>query len=288
MKIVVEKGAKLTLRSSIAEGIVDVYGTFSCDYSDYDKTWLHGSSVNGQIRMMDGSTLENARVISHANYSARDDENRRNFAPLITVQGSVTVSGDAYILGDEAPTGETGQPALSITDGSLTVPEGSVVAAYGGGTSFLTADGGSAIVMDKGSILGKGSLIAVGGFGMNITGDTSKGSGGSAVSGDGTIAVSKAYLEGGSSFQRPAKALSGSVAISDTTSRKIVDGSAEQGNTYWGGTGGRFPGPLCLIFPPEQFSTLSAAKQREQGDGSIFKKNSPQCLAYQPGHRGLF
>ena len=266
VKIVVEKGAKLTLRSSIAEGIVDVYGTFSCDYSDYDKTWLHGSSVNGQIRMMDGSTLENARVISHANYSARDDENRRNFAPLITVQGSVTVSGDAYILGDEAPTGETGQPALSITDGSLTVPEGSVAAAYGGGTSFLTADGGSAIVMDKGSILGEGSLIAVGGFGMNITGDTSKGSGGSAVSGGGTIAVSKAYLEGGSSFQRPAKALSGSVAISETTSRKIVDGSAEQGNTYWKGTGdanGIIPDTQAVLaLVPARVQAANPAGQR--------------------------
>ena len=236
VKVVVEQGGKLTLRSSIVEGIVEVHGTFCADYDDYNHAWLHGSSVNGQIRLMDGSTLENARIISHTNYSARDDENRRNFAPVVTAQGNVTVKGDAYLLGDEAPSGETGQPALNIS-GTVTVPEGSTLAAYGGGTSFLTADGGDAIVLENGTIQGGGCLIAVGGYGMNITADTSKGRGGSAVSGTGTISVSKAYLEGGASFQQPGTAMNGEITISNTTWRKLVDGGAEQSNTYWKGTG---------------------------------------------------
>ncbi len=242
VKIVVENGAKLTLRQTTVEGIIEVNngGTFSMDYNDYGSgEWLHGSSINGQLQMKDGSILENARITCHANYSARDDENRRNFAPLVTTEGNVTIKGDVYILGEEAPTGETAQAALNVS-GTLTVPEGSVLACYGGGTSFLTADGGDAIVLDNGTIKGAGSIIAIGGYGMSISGDTSKGSGGAAVSGSGKIAVANAYLEGGASYHDATAPINGAVKIADTTNRKLVTGKGEttdKSEFYWSGTG---------------------------------------------------
>ncbi|SDA26860.1 hypothetical protein SAMN02910447_02725 [Ruminococcus sp. YE71] len=242
VKVIVESGAKLTLRQSTVEGIIEVRkgGTFSMDHNDYGGgAWLHGSSINGQLRMKDGSVLENARITCHANYSARDDENRRNFAPLVTTEGNVLVKGDVYILGEEAPTGETGQTALKVS-GTLTIPEGSVVACYGGGTSFLTADGGDALCLDNGTVTGRGSLIAIGGYGMNITGDNSKGSGGAAVSGSGKIACAKAYLEGGSSFHDETLPIEGQVTVSENTSCKLVTGKGgtiEKSEFYWFGTG---------------------------------------------------
>lgn len=242
VKIIVEDGAKLTLRQTTVEGIIEVQngGTFSMDYNDYGGgEWLHGSSINGQLQMKNGSVLENARITCHANYSARDDENRRNFAPLVTTEGNVIIKGDVYILGEEAPTGETAQTALKV-NGTLTVSEGSVLACYGGGTSFLTADGGDAIQLDNGTITGAGSVIAIGGYGMSISGDAGKGSGGAAVIGNGKIAVTNAYLEGGSSYHDAASPIYGTVKIADTTNRKLVTGkgnTTEKSEFYWFGTG---------------------------------------------------
>ncbi|MCR5825208.1 MAG: S-layer homology domain-containing protein [Oscillospiraceae bacterium] len=244
VKVIVEAGAKLSLRQSILEGIAEVYGSFSMDYNDYGGgEWLHGSAVNGQLRLMDGATLDHARIDSHTNYSARDDENRRNAESVVTVEGEVTLQGDAYILGDEAPTGETGQSALRVS-GTLHIPAGSTLAVYGGGESNLTAVGGDALLLDGGTLTGAGNLIAVGGFATNTTADTDKGSGGAAVRGDGTINLAKAYLEGGScgvaASDAPGEALSGDVTLTDTTNYKLVQGSARIGETspqYWHGTG---------------------------------------------------
>ncbi|MBE6872816.1 MAG: hypothetical protein E7493_02755 [Ruminococcus albus] len=241
VKVIVEKGAKLTLRQTTAEGIIEVLdgGTFSMDYNDYSGEWLHGSSINGQLRMKDGSVLENARITCHANYTANDDINRQNSEPLVTAEGNVTIKGDVYILGEEAPTGGNAQAALSVS-GTLTITEGSVLACYGGGTSFLTADGGDAVILDNGTVNGAGSLIAIGGYGMNITADTSKGNGGAAVSGKGIIAAAKVYLEGGASYHEPTEPVQGEVTLADTTDRILVTGkgeTTEKSEYYWFGTG---------------------------------------------------
>lgn len=242
VKLVVETGARLVLRQSIIEGIVEVRdgGRFTMDYNDYgeDAGWLYGSSLNGQLRLLDGAVLDHARIVSHANYSAHDDEARENYEPIVTVDGTVTLVGDVYILGDEAPAGEAGQPGLLVR-GTLEVPAGSTLAVYGGGSSFLTADGGDAILLDGGEIVGDGSVIAVGGYGMNLTEDESKGSGGAAVSGSGRIAVTKAYLEGGSSFQTPGEATSGEVDVTETPNLALVKGAQgnETSDQYWHGTG---------------------------------------------------
>jgi hypothetical protein len=242
VKIVVQDGAKLTLRQTTVEGIIEVQsgGTFSVDYNDYGSgEWLYGSSINGQLRMKDGSVLENARIICHANYTANDDENRRNTEPVVTTEGNVTVKGGVFILGEEAPNGETGQTALRVS-GTLTVSEDSVLACYGGGTSMLTADGGTAIELDNGTITGSGSVIAIGGYGMNITGDTAKGSGGAAVSGNGVISTSRAYLEGGASFHDDTEPIKGTVRLGEKTLRKLVSGkgnTTDKSEFYWFGTG---------------------------------------------------
>ena len=244
VKIIVQEGAKLTLRQTTVDGVIEVNagGTFSMDYNDYGGgEWLHGSMINGQLRMRDGSVLENARITAHGNYLAEyDDDTRRNFEPVVVTEGNVSIKGNVYILGEEAPTGETGQPALKV-NGTLNVPENSTLACYGGGVSYLTSNGGTAIILNNGKITGEGNVIAIGGYGMNITGDASRGCGGTAVSGNGDISVKNAYLEGGATFHdKAASAIDSSVKISDETNRKLVSGktnTTDKSEFYWFGTG---------------------------------------------------
>ena len=72
VRIVVEKGGKLTLDDSVVQGIIEVKdgGTFSMNYSAYDEEFKVGASICGQLRLEDGATLENAAIYSHANYLA--------------------------------------------------------------------------------------------------------------------------------------------------------------------------------------------------------------------------
>lgn len=242
VKIVVQKGGKFSIRQSTLEGIVEVEngGSFSCDYVDYgaDAGFIYGSTINGQIRLKDGATIENSRIISKTNYSARDDINRKNQNPVVVVDGNVNVKGDVYILADEAPNGSYGQTGLSV-NGTLNIPSGSTVAVYGGGSSHLTAKGGDAISLNGGLIQGSGNLIAIGGFGMNITGDRSLLGGGAAISGDGSLDVKNIYVEGGSSFDTLVKPVQGKVLVSTrsdvTAVYGKVDGSTSE--NYWHGTG---------------------------------------------------
>ncbi|WP_026504241.1 hypothetical protein [Butyrivibrio sp. NC3005] len=246
VKIIVEKGAKFSIRQSTLEGIVDVKkgASISVDYIDYgeDKGFIYGSAVNGQIRLHDGATIENARIISHTNFSQRDDFNRKNSEPVVKVDGKVNVKGDVYILADEAADYGVGQKALYVK-GSLNVPEGSTLAVYGGGRSQLSSKGGDAITLNKGKIAGNGRLVAIGGFGMNLTGNRSIIGGGCAVSGNGSISISKAYLEGGYSFDKETDPVGGKVKFPAKANCKFVTGKciAGTGETtspyYWSGTG---------------------------------------------------
>ncbi len=242
VRIVVENGGRLAIRQSTLEGIVEVEkgGSFSCDYVDYGENagFIYGSAVNGQIILKDGATIENSRIISHTNYSARDDENRRNQEPVVVVDGNVQLKGDLYILADEAPNGSFGQIALKL-NGMLNIPSDSTVAVYGGGSSNLTAKGGDAIVLNKGLITGDGNLIALGGFGMNLTADRTLLGGGAAVSGDGSLDVKRIYVEGGSSFDKQVEPIQGSILVSNRSSVTSVYGktNGETSDKYWHGTG---------------------------------------------------
>lgn len=215
VKIVVEDGGKLTLQDSVVQGIVEVEdgGTFSMNYDSYNKEFLTGASINGQLVLKNGAILENASIYSNTNFIANGTQARHNTNPVVAVEGNVTLKGQVFIRGDEAPTGtdETtgksyaGQAGLSVTNGTLTLDNGAVLAVYAGGKSATTSVGGTAIQLDNGTITGNGTLIAVGG-------DGTFNDGGNAVDGNGTISTSQAYLQAGYTFQPVSGAAPGSAA----------------------------------------------------------------------------
>lgn len=244
VKILVQDGAKLTLRDSVVQGAVEVEngGTFSMNYNDYGGgEFLNGASINGKLILKDGSTLENAKIYSNTNNIANGSEARHNTDPVVVVNGNVTLKGKVFLRGDEAPTGTdpatgksyTGQTGMEV-NGTLNLDKDAVLAVYGGGKDATTSNGGSAIILNGGTITGEGKLIAVGGDGYF-------GEGGNAVSGNGTISVADAYLEGGASVSKsgtPGKALGDGVKLAGTTNRNLIDGSTGvridyDNDTYW-------------------------------------------------------
>ena len=244
VKIVVQDGAKLTLRDSVIQGAVEVEsgGTFSMNYNDYGGgEFLNGASINGKLILKDGSTLENAKIYSNTNNIANGSEARRNTDPVVVINGNVKLKGKVFLRGDEAPTGTdpatgksyTGQVGLQV-NGTLTLQKDAVLAVFGGGKDATTSNGGTAIRLNGGTITGEGKLIAVGG-------DGHFGEGGDAVSGNGTISVADAYLEGGASVSKSGtagKALGDQVKLSGKTNRKLIDGEIGSAidydhDTYW-------------------------------------------------------
>ena len=244
VKIVVQDGAKLTLRDSVIQGAVEVEngGTCSMNYNDYGGgEFLNGASINGKLVLKDGSTLENAKIYSNTNNIANGSEARRNTDPVVVINGNVKLKGKVFLRGDEAPTGTdpatgksyTGQVGLQV-NGTLTLEKDAVLAVFGGGKDATTSNGGTAIRLNGGTITGEGKLIAVGG-------DGHFGEGGDAVSGNGTISVADAYLEGGASVSKSGtagKALGDQAKLSGNTNRKLIDGETGSAidydhDTYW-------------------------------------------------------
>lgn len=184
VKIVVEKGGKLTLDDSVAYGAVEVNGgTLSARNS--------ASFVN-QITLNDGSALENAEIRSHANYLT--DGNYKVEAPVAPVQtnGTVTVKGTCSIEGEGVVSSKDAQTGLIVNAGKLVIDQGATLKATGGSVDIDNGNGGAGIVLNGGSIIGNGQLEAQGGsVGMG------GGNGGAGVTGEGTIAVSKLKATGG-------------------------------------------------------------------------------------------
>lgn len=190
VRIVVEKGAKLTLSDSVIQGIVDVKdgGTFSMNYDAYNNKFTTGSSICGQLRLEDGAILENAAIYSHANYLANGKLTDRNTSdPVVTATGNTTVKGQVFINGDADGDG-IGQTALQI-NGTLKLEDGSVLTAIGGEGVINENAGGTAINIKNGKIIGNGKIVAIGG-------KTLWGDGGNAVTGNGTIDVASAFVQG--------------------------------------------------------------------------------------------
>lgn len=249
VRVVVEKGGTLRLQDSVIQGIVEVKhgGTFSMNHSGFDGTgtFLTGASINGQLILQDGATLTNSKIYSNTNFIANGSEVRKNTAPVVIVNGSVNLTGQVFIKGDEAPTGTdpatgisyTGQTGMQI-NGTLHIADDSVLAVYGGGIKSTTTNGGNALLLNNGTVSGSGKLIAVGGNG-------SFGNGGNAVQGSGTISVKNAYLEGGKSYFPKSGSSAGAaytdgITLSGLTNRNLIDGQiiksnqADPGNaTYW-------------------------------------------------------
>lgn len=232
VRILVQNGGVLSLRDSVVQGVVEVQsgGSFSMNYDSYNGTFLTGASVNGTILMQDGSALTSSKIYSNTNFIANGSEVRRNTAPVLVVNGKVTLNGQVFLRGDEAPTGTdpatgtsyTGQNGVQV-NGTLTLTEGSVLAAYGGGRNATTSNGGSAVILNGGSITGPGKLIAIGGSGTF-------GNGGSAVTGSGTISAANVFAKGGSSYFPKAgstggQALAQGVTLAGTSNRCLTDGS---------------------------------------------------------------
>lgn len=240
VRIVVEDGGKLTLSDSVVQGIIDVKsgGTFSMNYDAFNKKFTTGASICGQLRMESGSTLENAAIYSHTNYLANGDlTDRSNDEAVVLTTGDVTVKGQVFIRGDDAGGTEKGQTALKVKDGTLTLGDGAVLAAYGGdGKTLLYPNGGSAIELDNGTISGNGKVIALGGSVLF-------GSGSSAVSGTGTITTTEAYIQGATAYEhnknaQPGKSHDASVSINSNkkyvANGTLVDGTNDPlADLYW-------------------------------------------------------
>ena len=241
VRIVVENGGKLTLRDSTVQGIIDVQsgGTFSMNYDSYNQTFETGASICGQLRMEDGSILENAAIYSHANYLANGNlTDRSNDDAVVAASGNVTVKGQVFIRGDEAGSTGKGQSALCVSNGTLTLADDAVLVTYGGGGNVtLYSNGGSAVELDNGKIAGKGKLVAIGGSVLFGSGDE-------AVAGTGSIDVSEVFLQGATAYElgkgaQPGKAYAADVTvkadkqhIADGT---LVDGAANDplADLYW-------------------------------------------------------
>ena len=248
VKIKVENGGTLNLRDSSIYGQIEVEngGTISVNHDDYSGKFLTGTSINGQLILNDGATIKNSMIYSNTNFLPNGTQARHNTSPVVVTNGNVKVEGKVYIKGDEAATGTdpatgksySGQPALKVSSGTLTVGEGSQLAVYGGGNIATTFVGGAAVILDNGTISGAGTLIAVAGRG---DGDN----GGNAVDGTGNVEIAKAYLEGGSAYlfmdknAEPGKAYTESVTISSSTKgtavngKKITSNSDSAPDTYW-------------------------------------------------------
>lgn len=225
VNIVVKDGGKLNLSDSSLYGKITVEngGTLEVNYDDYHKSFASGSSINGQIILKDGATLQNSVIYSNANYLT-DGKNAKHIqTPVVSVQGNATIKGNVFIRGDEAPTGEQykGQGAMEIAKGkTLTIEKDAKLGLFAGGRYALTSNGGDALKLE-GTVAGKGTLIAVGGNGRF------SGKGGNGVSGNGTITVDNAYLHGGNSYMSKnegGKAVFDSITIDKKAKGYAIDG----------------------------------------------------------------
>lgn len=253
--IIVENGGKLTLSDSVVQGIIDVQsgGTFSMNYDSFNNEFTTGASLCGQLRLADGAVLENAAIYSHANYLANGDlTDRTTSEPVAVANGNVTVKGTVAILGDDGGS-DIGQTALRV-NGTLTLADkDTTLVAYGGsGKTLLYTDGGTAIDITEGSqITGDGKLVAIGG-------DVLWGNGGNAISGKGTIATKKVFLQGAtantSNKAEAGKAIDGDVKVI-SSSTHIEDGTMISGaendplaDLYW-------KAGINVLPPLEKFTT---------------------------------
>ncbi len=255
VRIVIEKGGKLTLSDSVVQGIIEVKegGTFSMNYDAYSGTFTTGSSVCGQIRMEDGAILENAAIYSHTNYLANGNTaDRSNAEAVVLANGNVTVKGQVFVEGDSAGSEGIGQTALRVQNGTLTLEDGATLVTYGGdGTVNLYSEGGHAVELENATITGKGKLVAIGGYVL-------WGDGGTAVTGNGTISTEEAFLQGATAYTSnkavPGKAITGEIKIT-SYKQHIADGTLlvtgvddPLANLYW--KTGIHPVP-----PLDQFTT---------------------------------
>lgn len=192
VKIVVEKGAKLTLNKSVVFGPIEVRGG---TISSKD------SSSTNTITLEDSSTLENFDIKSYSTFLT----DASTVAPdatekFVVVNGNIRVKGDNRIIGDKGFNKVRPQNALTVNNAKVNIEKGAVLIAQGGGDNTInnnpfSKDGGDGIVLNNSEIAGEGILYARGGTGYFDTLYTRKpGNAGNGVSGIGKISVALAKL----------------------------------------------------------------------------------------------
>ena len=289
VRIVIEKGGKLTLSDSVVQGIIEVKegGTFSMNYDAYSGTFTTGSSVCGQIRMEDGAILENAAIYSHTNYLANGNTaDRSNAEAVVLANGNVTVKGQVFVEGDSAGSEGIGQTALRVQNGTLTLEDGATLVTYGGdGTVNLYSEGGHAVELENATITGKGKLVAIGGYVL-------WGDGGTAVTGNGTISTKEAFLQGATAYTSnkavPGKAVNGEIKIT-SYKQHIADGTLlvtgvddPLANLYW--KTGIHPVP-----PLDQFTTSPVDDgSKDNGSSGDSGNNGTSTDNGNSGNNGTF
>lgn len=149
-----------------------------------------------------------------------------------------------FLRGDEAPTGidpatgtsYTGQNGVQV-NGTLTLTEGSVLAAYGGGRNATTSNGGSA------------------------------------VTGSGTISAANVFAKGGSSYfpktgSTGGQALAQGVTLAGTSNRSLTDGALRHGGSrLCPGRAGRRLSQNRGCFPRRGLERADAAVRRRAVPG---------------------
>ncbi|MGF0039370.1 hypothetical protein ACQRBF_01200 [Peptoniphilaceae bacterium SGI.131] len=188
VKLVVEKGAKLTLDDSVSYGPIEVNGgTFSMKNS--------GSLVSS-LTLNDGSSLEDAEIKSYANSLTDGNYTNPYPASVVTVNGNVSFKGKNIIKGSYGDASKIGQVALTV-NGSVSLEEGGILTAIGGGDPLLpyALQGGHGIKLNGGKISGKAIINAKGGNSA-----TSQAKGGSGIAGSGEIDVDEINAVGGNGF----------------------------------------------------------------------------------------
>ncbi|MGP1458864.1 MAG: hypothetical protein ACTTKL_06095 [Treponema sp.] len=208
VNIVVKNGAKLNLQDSSIHGRITVEngGALQMNYDEYNRKYATGAQINGKLVLKDGAALDHSLIYSNSNYLANGTIARRNEDAVIEVTGNVRVRGKVYVRGDEAATGVsaktgkllTGQPAMIVKGGTVTVDSGAELGLYGGGRMAITEEGGAALILENGTVTGDGKLIAVGGR-------SERANGACAVSGaadtHNVLSVKEAYLQGGNTYK---------------------------------------------------------------------------------------
>lgn len=253
VKIVVEKGGKLTLTDSCAFGPIEVNGG--------TLTLNRSSSVTNTITLNDGSTLKDSEVVSHAQFLT-DGRKPTPAAPaqVVTVNGIVTFEGTNIIKADQSQIG------LKVA-GTAQVPAESTLTVTGGNGGTAPGDAASAVELDHGTITGAGALTAtggsyeVGGSGVPAT----------AVTGTGTLSTGSLTLTGGDADTIYNSAIDGADAgvKTVTVTTKAANRQIAGGKGINGGTDGKGEESLTIDDSDHEASPTPTDKpDNANGDAS--------------------
>lgn len=215
VKIIVEKGAKLTITDSAVFGPIEVNGG--------TLTLNDSSSVTSTITLNNGSTLKDSEVVSHAQFLT-DGRKPTPSAPeqVVIINGTVSIEGENSIKADQSQIG------LKV-NGTARIADASKLTVTGGNGGTAPGEAVSAIELNNGKIAGAGTLQATGGS-YEVGGN---GIPATAVTGTGTISTGTLILAGGNADTITNKAIDGA----DAGTKGITVTTASENRAITGGKG---------------------------------------------------